>query len=93
MPVPSLPGEYYLYVLMGDSIISAKCPITVLPDPSLVALEEIGDDAVPHDIEIYSLSGICVSRQKGVKPDISVLPPGVYVVRQGKKRFSVIKEE
>lgn len=93
MPVPSLPGEYCLYVLMGDSIISDKCPITVLPDPSLVALEEIGDGAVPHDIEIYSLSGICVSRQKGVKPDISALPPGVYVVRQGKKRFTVIKEE
>lgn len=46
----------------------------------------------PHDIQIFSASGVCVSRQRGEKADISALAPGIYIIKEGEAVRKILKK-
>lgn len=46
----------------------------------------------PHDIQIFNVSGVCVSRQRGEKADITALAPGIYVIKEGDTVRKVLKK-
>ena len=58
----------------------------------LTPVEEVEAEASqPHDIEVYTLAGVRVLTQKGAKADLSSLPAGVYIVKEGGKVSRVAK--
>lgn len=54
------------------------------------------DDAAslsqPHDISIFTPSGICVARQTATQVDTSALAPGTYIIKEGSTVRKIVKE-
>ena len=60
---------------------------------SLTPISEINTDAQPHDIEVYSLSGNLLLRQKAAEADLSTLAAGTYIVKENGKTRKVIHRQ
>lgn len=58
-------------------------------DPSGIITTDT-EDGTPHDIDIYTLDGSLVERQRGLKVDLSHLSKGVYIVKTAKEARRIV---
>lgn len=75
-----------LYPLSGDDMNRATFTVG--------AVTGLGDTPVtdaPRTFEVYDLSGTRVLRQTGTSPNLSSLPAGVYIVRDGQTVRKVLR--
>ena len=89
--------EYYLMLFYLDDEgnlkqIASNSNYMSFTIGKLTPVEEVEAEASqPHDIEVYTLAGVRVLTQKGAKADLSSLPAGVYIVKEGDKVSRVAK--
>lgn len=83
---------YQVYIYGNDKYFTpyAKSSLS-FTTAAKSAIESPTTDGFTHAISVYTIGGTLVSSQSGAAPDLSPLPKGIYIVKEGGKSYKVAK--